>query len=216
MFDVRRPTTEPACPFCLKGPLLPSEQLCPHCRAQGLKVHVRCRVCSCALTKHDDYEHGVCESCSDRPEGKRLLAAAKAPPRPAAAVKAPAPPAPPAPAPAPRAFTPSDKSLIKHTASFMPTLDLLRILNDRMRADLGPDAPEYTLEQLQSEISATRQDAVATDWAGVRQVLQVARRCGVLEQITPQVIDDFATVFNLSSAQRMHLRDVIRSAKEGQ
>ena len=36
----------------------------------------------------------------------------------------------------------------------MPRLQLLGILNDRLRADIGPDAPPYTIEQLHAEIAA--------------------------------------------------------------
>lgn len=168
----------------------------------------RCRVCSIVLGLDDDRANRLCLDCATRPEGKRLLAGAKVAAKPIAAAPAAAA------RPQPRPFTAADKSLIKNMAPYTPELELLRILNDRMHADLGTDAPPYTLEQLQAELATVQQEARAGDWASVRETLQVARRCGVLAEITPQIIDDFAVVFQLSSAQQMHLRDVIRSAKE--
>lgn len=222
-FSVPAPTTDPACPFCMKGPVLPSESTCPYCRANGLKVYTRCRVCSCALTRHDNYEFGACESCADRTEGKRMIAGdRKAPTPPPGDPRYTGPPQrKPDPPPAPpkkqaRAFTTADKSLIKNCHAFMPAAQLLGILNERMHADVGADAPDYTLEQLHAETSTQQQSAAASDWSSLRQTITIARRCGLLHEITPQVVDDFAVVYSLSSAQHMHLRDVIRSVKEVQ
>lgn len=176
--------------------------------APAPRTYTRCKFCTCALGLDDDSAQGVCLDCATRPDVKRKLAAvASTPaiPRPAAA-----------PEPSQkRPFSPAEKSLIKHMHHILPPADLLRILNDRLVADVGAGAPLWTLEQLHAETSTLQQSDRAVDWAGLRQVLNVARRCGVLEQITPQVINDFAVCFQLSSAQVMNLRDVIRSAKEG-
>lgn len=171
----------------------------------------RCRLCSVILGLDDDRANRLCLDCLTRPEAKRVLGSGRqAATAPSAPKPAGAPPAP----PQPRPFTAAEKSLIKHTGSYMPASDLLQILNDRMHADLGAEAPDYTLEQLQAEIQGNQQEQRSADWAGVRQVIAVARRCGVLAEVTPQVIDDFAVVYQLSGAQKTHLRDVVRSAKE--
>jgi hypothetical protein len=170
--------------------------------AGAVKAYTRCQACTCMLGLDDNHTVGVCVDCAKRPEGKRLLAGLSLQ-RGAAPKLAPTPATPPAPAPAPvgapRAFTVADKSLIKNCHAFMPPAQLLAILNERLHADLGPDAPDYTLEQLHAETTTQQHAATATDWSSLRQVLAIARRCGVLEQITPQVIDDFAVVFHLSS-----------------
>lgn len=215
-YDGRKPSREPACKNCGSGPLLESEiarGLCPDCRPKASpRVYTRCQLCSVILGLDDDTGRGLCVDCQQRPEARRLGPDGR-PNTPRAATPTPA--APTKPIDQARAFTPAEKSLIKHMHHVLSPVDLLKILNDRLQADLGAGVVLYTLEQLHTETSTLQQSERATDWASLRQVLAVARRCGVLEQITPQVIDDFAVVFQLSSAQVMNLRDVIRSAKEG-
>jgi hypothetical protein len=97
----------------------------------------------------------------------------------------------------------------------MPAIDLLRTLNVRLIADLGADAPRYTLEQLHEEIGRIPTATSADDWSGLRRILADARTRGVLAQITPRVISDFAVVYQCSPAQLMRLRDVIANAPEG-
>jgi len=174
------------------------------------KVHVRCRICTCALGLDDDHTHGVCVDCRKRPEGRRLLGQTLTPP---AAASPPTKTATPPPK-TPRPFTIADRSFIRSCHAFMPVAQILGILNERMDADIGADAPDYTLEQLHAEIATQQASKAEDDWSNLRQVLAIARRCGVLEQVTPQVIEDFAVVYRLSPAQVMHLRDVIRSAQE--
>lgn len=160
-------------------------------------VYARCRPCGVLLGPNEDRTHGVCADCVKRPEGKRILAGQ------------------PKVAPA-RAFSIAEKSLIKNMHHILPPADLLRILNDRLQADVGAGVPLWTLEQLHEETSTLQQSERASDWAGLREILRMARQCGVLARVTPQMIDDFAVAFQLSSAQVMNLRDVIRGAKEGQ
>jgi hypothetical protein len=184
-------------------------------------IYTRCRVCTCALGLDDDRTRGVCVDCANRPEGKRLLARAVAPgvtPT-AAPSKTAAPTAPPiavaAPPPAQeRPFSPAEKSLIRHMHHVLPPADLLRVLNDRLQADVGPGVPLWTLEQVHAETTTLQRTSGASDWEGLRQIVRLARHGGVLDSITAEVINDFAMVFQLSSAQLMTLRDVIRSAKE--
>lgn len=169
-----------------------------------------CILCGCRLTTQYAIDRGLCGSCSDRPEAKRLPRDGNGkvvPPATRPQTGAPAPKQ-------PRAFTAADKSLIRAMHPYLPAAELVRILNDRLHADVGAAAPSYTLEQLQAELRELAAAAPASDWAGLRQLLAEARRSGVLATITPQTIDDFAICFQLTAAQKLHLHDVIRHAKE--
>ena len=158
----------------------------------------RCVLCGVGLEDELQVIRGLCSDCAQRPEGRRRLATLNTRPPQAGT---------------PRPFTPADKSLIRSVHTLMPVQDLLRLLNIRLIADLGADAVRYSMAQLQAEISAIAKPAAAGDWSSLRRILADARRSGVLDQATPQVIDDFAAVYQLSPAQHMHLKDVIRSAK---
>jgi hypothetical protein len=187
-----------------------------------------CRLCACLLTDtRDDQALRLCWSCLDRPEARRLGANPKPRPVPVAPARpaAPAPPLvacpprpirPPAAAAGPaRNFTPADRALIKAMHGYLPALELLRLLNERLHADLGPDAGAYTLDQLHTEIGdVTAPEDAAQDWAGLRRALQRARLSGLLTQVTPQLLEDFAIVFQLAPAQLVHLKDVVHHAQE--
>lgn len=160
---------------------------------------IKCRLCRCLLDPdraEDDLRLAVCGECRTRPEARRLGAL------PASA------------AAGAREFTAADKSLIRSVQGYMPPRQLLGILNERLVADLGPDAEPYTMEQLHAELQTAPGSAGAGDWASLRKLLAQARRQGVLEAVTPQLIDDFAVVFSLSPAQVLRLKDVVLSAKE--
>lgn len=167
-------------------------------------VHgARCRLCSCLLEGQANTPAaialGTCDDCALHPEaratrGKSGLVAVLDV--------------------GSRQFTIGDKSLIKKVNGFMPAQQLLDLLNDRLRADLGPKARPYTMAQLHAELRDVAAPANANDWAGLRKVLAQARRAGVLTQITAQVIDDFAVVFSLTPAQVMRLKDVILAAAD--
>jgi hypothetical protein len=172
----------------------------------GTPGRIKCRVCGCLLRLEDgdNMDARICGDCLTRPEGKRLLAV---PPingngtRPQADQ--------------PRAFTVAEKALMRSLQGVLPIGDLLRILNDRLRADVGAHAPAYTLEQLHSELkNVAPAETSPRTWAGLRRVLAEARTAGVLVAITPQVIEDFAVVYSLAPAQLMHVRDVVRAAQE--
>lgn len=175
-----------------------------------------CRLCGSRLIanrvagKHkDDLQHGLCAECHDRPEARRFLGPAAIVPtvgRPAAAAAAVVK--------QPRGFNAAEKALIRNVHSFMPSAQLLDILNTRLVADVGAAAVPFTLEQLQAEVQQYANPAGADDWAGLRDILMRARRCGLLAEITVEIINDFAVVWQLSPAQHMHVRDVIRSAQE--
>jgi hypothetical protein len=177
----------------------------PHAMTQSTVVPIgkRCVLCGVKLETEIAIQIGLCDSCEQRPEAKARTAA---------------------PAPRPqiqkgqaRPFTIAEKSLIKHLHAQVPAIDLLRLLNIRLVADLGAETPRYTHEQLHQEIRAQLGTEQAADgsWAGLRQLLEEARRSGLLDKITAQVIDDFSSVFQLAPAQRMHLLDVVKAAKVG-
>ncbi len=167
---------------------------------------LRCRVCSCRLEADgDNLDQRLCLDCATRPEGKRILGAATAPRSRPTAVPSPAPPA----------FSAGEQSLIRHAGAYMPTAELLRVLNERRTADRGAGATLVTLEQLHTALQAVLAARPGeTDWGGLRRLLADARRAGVLAALTPTVITDFAVVFQLAPAQLTHLRDVIQNAKE--
>lgn len=153
----------------------------------------RCRGCGCALKpdRGDDLVTGRCQSCGQRPETAKLAAAK----------------------PAARAFTDADRSLIRAMHGYLPPAELLRILNERMTADLGPGAPLYTLEGLHRAIGELGGAVRADDWSELRRLLAQARKSGVLEVVTPTVAEAFAVLFKLSTAQGTHLKDVLEHAR---
>ena len=156
----------------------------------------RCRLCGCAIDGDAEADPSIpaCGSCKARPDARRSTTA-----RPA------------------RAFTEADKSLIRKVHGFLPQGQLLGILNDRLRSDLGPDAQPYTMEQLHAEIAAPPGAKPGGDhgWAGLRKLLAQAKRAGTLDRITDQVINDFAVVFSLSPKQLMRLKDILLENAEG-
>lgn len=180
-----------------------------HSSVATISTMARCQLCTVILTgDDDDYTRRLCVDCLERPEAKRLT-----PARPSGGA-APRPPARP-PAPAARAFTAADRSLIANTHGYLPLPELLRVLNERLHADVGPAVPDYTLEQLHA---ALREVSVPTGgagtWVGLRQVLAQARREGTLSRITPAMVEAFAVVWQLAPAQVMQLREVLRGAQE--
>lgn len=116
----------------------------------------------------------------------------------------------------PRAFTAGEKSLIRKVHGHMPAEELLRILNERLVCDLGTGAVAYTMEQLYAEIGDATVPAPSGghDWASLRNLLAKARRDGVLDSITAQVIDDFAVVYSLNMKQLLVLKDIVLRATE--
>lgn len=115
-----------------------------------------------------------------------------------------------------RDFTLAEKSLIRKVHGFMPPEQLLRLLNERLECDLGAKAVKYTMEQLYTEISgiAGAVPAAGSGWAGLRKLLNKARRDGILQQINEQLIDDFAVVFSLSPKQVLNLKDILLRTEE--
>lgn len=165
--------------------------------ASAALLSMKCRLCTCLLDPNrasDDLGRQVCSECRTRPEARRL--------------------GPPSPRGVARDFTAADKSLIRSVQGYMPPRQLLAILNERLAGDLGPDAAPYTMEQLHAELQHIPTATSAGDWGGLRKLLAHARRDGVLELLDVQLIDDFAVVFSLSSAQVLRLKDVVLSAKE--
>ena len=98
----------------------------------------------------------------------------------------------------------------------MPRMQLLGILNDRLRSDLGPDLQPYPIEQLHAAIAALPGSKPGGDhgWGGLRKLLAQARRAGTLDRINEQVINDFAVVFSLSPKHLMRLKDILLQPME--
>ncbi len=114
----------------------------------------------------------------------------------------------------PRPFTVAEKSLIEKAHGYMPAHKLLEVLNERLVADQGPDAVLHTMEQLYTEIgtkSTPAKSPDAQDWGALRKLVATAQEQGTLQRVTAQLIDDFAVVFSLTSAQALKLADVLLS-----
>lgn len=164
---------------------------------------LRCQVCTSLLSPADKHRAaGVCDDCLGRPEARKYLQP-----------KAPAVATGPKPVGTPPPFTAAEASLIAATGGHLPAADLLKLLNDRLVADRGAGVVLHTLEQLRSHVESARSTSADGGWGGQRRQLARARKAGVLPQITQQVIDDFAIVFQLSAAQVTHLREAIASAQ---
>ncbi len=161
----------------------------------------RCRLCTCLLdpsSSGDDLVRGVCGDCRKHPAAKSLGPLAAAP-------KA---------SSGPLEFTAAEKALIRRVHGYMPAAQLLSLLNERLLADGRAGTQLHTIEQLHAETQALPAATGGADWTSLRKLLAKARRDGLLERITAQVIDDFAVVFALSPAQVLRLKDVVLTATE--
>lgn len=165
------------------------ELVCIQCRRTfvpaGLDEATRsaCNACLSPIGRRDHRASEACEQVSREP----VLKPAKS---------------------APRAFTKTDLSLIAKVHGFMAAPQLLMVLNERMWADLGHDAPPYTVQQLHDAIQQLQQAQATVGWSNVRRLLAQARSEGVMQQVNDQVIDDFAVVFSLTAKQVLHLKDI--------
>lgn len=160
----------------------------------------KCRLCRCKLDagEGDDFDLHVCRSCKGRPEARRLdIGVVGGRMRPG--VKS------------AREFTVAEKDLIRKLHGFMLPQQLLNLLNERLRSDLGPDALLYSMDQLYAEIGDAPTPAAGGghDWPGLRKLLAAAERAGTLAAVNEQVIDDFAIVFSLNQKQVLVLKDII-------
>lgn len=164
---------------------------------------VKCRLCTVRLSHdnaRDDFARAICGDCRQHPAARRL-----GPVTTAAKV-----------AGASRDFTTAEKALIRKVHGYMPPLQLLALLNERLQADLGDAASLYTIDQLHAEISSLPGGGLdAGDWSGLRKYLAQARRDGLLQTLTAQIVDDFTVVFALSSAQQLRLKDIVLDACDG-
>ncbi|HVI60084.1 MAG TPA: hypothetical protein VM619_14595 [Luteimonas sp.] len=159
----------------------------------------KCALCGVTLDPDvDDMERCCCDDCKHHPAARRLGRKVPAATHAGGA----------------REFTLAERTLIRRVHGFMPAEQLLGLLNERLVCDLGPDAARYTMEQLHGEIRDLPGRVPAGDWSALRQLLAHARREGVLDAIDARLVDDFAVVFSLSTAQALRLKDVILSAKE--
>src|SRR3546814_14942151 len=98
----------------------------------------------------------------------------------------------------------------------MPHAQRLAILNERLMCDLGPDAAQYTLDQLSTQIGDQIQTAPAggNDWGSLRKMLGKASRAGLLDLIDDQVITDYAVVYSLNARQVLTQKDIDRKSVE--
>lgn len=172
---------------------------------------IRCRLCTCLLGAEDDDDPdlALCGSCRRRPEARRLgLPSARL-------TSAPSRPSPAAPRPA-REFTEAERALIRKVHGFMPAQQLLALLNERLACDLGPDATPYSMDQLHAQIGsfAAPVPTGGHGWAAQRKLIAQARKAGVLDTVTEQVIDDFAVVFSLNPKQVLYLRDTLLPSED--
>ena len=155
----------------------------------------RCRLCGCNINGDHEADRTIpaCGSCKSRPDA-RVSASPQAT----------------------RAFTDADRSLISKVHGYMPRMQLLGILNDRLRSGLGPDVQPYTIEQLHAEIAALPGSKPGGEhgWGGLRKLLAQAKRAGTLDRINDQIINDFAVVFSLSPKHLMRLKDVLLAPAE--
>lgn len=165
----------------------------------------KCRLCRCKLNvdEGDDLDLHVCRSCKGRPEARRLgLGVVSGRTRPGAKSA--------------REFTAAERDLIRKLHGFMLPPLLLNLLNERLRADLGPDALPYTMDQLYAEIGDAPTPAAGGghDWPGLRKLLAAAERAGTLAAVNEQVIDDFAVVFSLNQKQVLVLKDILLQTQD--
>ena len=117
----------------------------------------------------------------------------------------------------PTVFTDSERSLIARINGLMTADALLALLNERLIAGGTPAAAAHTMEQIRNEISRLAKVGEAVggeNWAGLRKLLISARKAGTLAKITPQLIDDFAVVFSLTTKQVVALKDIVLGDKE--
>ncbi|WP_027489347.1 hypothetical protein [Rhodanobacter sp. OR92] len=163
---------------------------------------LKCRLCTVRLSHdnpRDDFTRAICGDCRQHPAARRLGPVSAS----GGSIGA------------PRGFTTAEKALIRKVYGYMAPLQLLALLNERLQADLGDAANLYTLDQLHAEIQGLPAGVVNTgDWSALRKYLAKARRAGLLEQVNVQVIDDFAVVFALSTAQQLRLKDIALGARE--
>jgi len=160
--------------------------------------HLKCLLCGCNIRNDPDADRvlGACGSCKSRPEARRLQTTLGST--------------------GPRGFTEAEKSLIRKTHGYIPSQQLLGILNERLKNDLGPNATPYTADQLHAEIVKVAGPIASNGngWAALRKLLAHARKTGTLALITDQIIADFAVVFLLTPNQVIRLKDVLLSREE--
>lgn len=117
----------------------------------------------------------------------------------------------------PRPFKPADIGLIRSLHNTMPAAQLLRVLNNRLMADIGADAPLYTMKMLTDQIGeliGSHEVIGVSGWADIRKLIAQAAKDGTLARCTEQTIHDFAVVFQLNEKQFIHLKEVLLSATE--
>lgn len=108
----------------------------------------------------------------------------------------------------PVALNNAERAMIASLNGLMPADQLLEVLNGRREAD-HPDLPLLALADIAREVDRVQAVPGDNDWVSLRRIIAHARREGVLDRITTEVIDDFAVVFQLTRGQVLHLKDVL-------
>lgn len=184
-----------------------------HAMTHAAAQSPRCRLCECRLdaTRGDFVTTHLCRECSTRPEAREFPSVIRS----GAAQRTPLTKVP------VREFAAPDKALIRAVHAYMPINHLLDTINARLAAH-DPASPPFTLAHLESEIRALRAATTGAgssgDWVMLRRHIADARASGVLAQITPQLVQDFAVVFSLAPAQLVRLKDIVKdaTAEEGE
>jgi len=186
---------------------------------ESVQPSIRCRLCTCILGAEDDDDESLalCAACKRRPEARRLgLPQLRDVPPSRATSGLPVPSVGSGPLTPAREFTEAERALIRKVHGFMPAQQLLALLNERLACDLGPDATPYSMDQLHAQIGsfAAPVPSGGHGWAAQRKLIAQARKAGVLDAVTEQVIDDFAVVFSLNPKQVLYLRDTLLPSED--
>lgn len=164
----------------------------------------KCSMCGCRLNPAlgDNTTLSRCRACAQRSHH----VVSKRPKEPDPSVRA---------AAGRTEFGAADKALIRSVHGYMSPERLLEVLNARRLANEEAATP-FTAAQLQEEIRTLvyAGQSGPGNWAGMRKALASARTSGLLDTITPQVIEDFAVVFSLSPVQAAKLIDIVRAETE--
>lgn len=187
-------------------------------KAQAAASQSKCRDCGVSNVGTDpswDFENGICSDCTQRRVDRRRLArrtategAGDVSARLGALQRPPTPQFP--------ALTAAERSLISRLKTSLSVGRLLGVLNDRRAADGNDDYPLLTHAQLGAILASTNEAVPGArtggDWAALRKLLRSADRSGLLQRISPQLIEDFAIIYSLSPAQIIRLREIISDA----
>lgn len=154
----------------------------------------KCRLCSNLLRTRegDDFELQACARCkTSRPNQLRRQLDRDG---------------------VPVVLSDAERAVVGRLHGLMPADQLLEVLNGRREAD-HPALPLLSVRDLAAEVECLQGRAQDNGWVSLRRVIAEARRQGVLDRVTTEVIDDFAVAFQLTRGQVLHLKDVLLSSE---